>query len=166
MFSTLQGVFLAGFTKKDSDAVAAWFQASWWVTSRKLCLQNPLVMPRLRVVSPLSDRSLETRSSCWCQGVEPGFPVSHCSTPLLAASLGEALYSDYQAPQVKLDFCIRFICVIWLQLLLMMSLLQLKCFDSSRWTSSSRGRRQAVGRRKPCPAAVAVSRRQAPPARQ
>jgi len=38
VFSTLQGVFLVGFTMKDSEAVAAWFQASWWVMSRKLCL--------------------------------------------------------------------------------------------------------------------------------
>lgn len=108
---------------------------------KKAVFRKPLVMPRLPVVSPLSDRSLETRSSCWCQGVEPGFPVSHCSTPLLAASLGEALYSDYQAPQVKLDFCSCFTCSIRLQHLRTVSLLQLYCFVFSRRTSSSLGRR-------------------------
>ena len=52
--SPVQGVFLAGFTARDGNAVSAWFQA-----------------------------------------VEPGFPVSYCRADMLALSLGEAFYADY-----------------------------------------------------------------------
>lgn len=40
--------------------------------------------------------------AAWFGGVEPGFPVSHCTNELLPLSLGEVLYADYRDPLADL----------------------------------------------------------------